>query len=35
MIWLVFIACFFATAFVGICAAGLRSAGYDIGGEDE
>lgn len=36
--WLLFVLCFFITAFLAIVAAALRSAGYDVGrewGEDQ
>lgn len=34
-VWLVFIACFAATAFVAVTAAGLHGLGYQIGTESE
>lgn len=33
--WLIFIACFALTAFVGVSAAALRSLGYEVGGEED
>jgi hypothetical protein len=33
--WLVFVVCFFITAFVGICAAALRGMGYAVGPEED
>lgn len=34
-IWLVFIVCFFITAFVAIAASGLKAAGYAVGPEED
>jgi hypothetical protein len=32
--WLVFIVCFFITAFIGVAALALRALGYAVGPED-
>jgi hypothetical protein len=32
--WLVFLVCFFTTAFVGVAAMALRGLGYAVGPED-
>lgn len=34
-IWLVFIVCFFVTAFVAVAASSLKAAGYAIGHEED